>query len=136
MIKLRTSHIVATLTAAVTLTGALSARAADFRLPQHRGSYSKSFGNGNFGAALSWYGYETGSSINADRSSAANSYFGVSGSVFGKTMQAINLNSMSGSVDAYAQVSPFWRPSTNLISWGAPLVYNSTIVDDTATYSN
>jgi hypothetical protein len=43
------------------------------------------------------------------------------------------LNTMSGSVDVWAQISPFWKPSTNLISWSG-LSWNYLAVDDTSNF--
>jgi hypothetical protein len=43
------------------------------------------------------------------------------------------LNTMGGSVDVWAQISPFWRPSANLISWSG-LSWNYLAVDDTANF--
>lgn len=43
------------------------------------------------------------------------------------------LSSMSGSVDVWAEITPFWKPSVNLISWPG-LVWNFLAVDDTANF--
>jgi hypothetical protein len=52
-----------------------------------------------------------------------------------KNQLPISLSTMSGSVTAYAQVSPFWKPTTTLISWkGFNKTYYAYDINETLTY--
>jgi hypothetical protein len=45
-----------------------------------------------------------------------------------------NITTMNGSVDVWAEISPWWTPSTNIVSWSG-YSWNSSLYNDQGTQS-